>query len=96
LTLGPAGDRAPAVHRVGLPLLIGAGEIAERVAALADEIVRTIPGDFVVVTVDFVGFPVGDVFVAGYGTDFAEKYRHLSYIGIVEGPRRGRPGHGEE
>ena len=36
------------------------------------------------VKVDFVGFPVGDVFIAGYGTDYAEKYRHLSYIGIVE------------
>ena len=38
----------------------------------------------VAVTVDFVGFSVGDIFVAGYGTDCAEKYRHLPYIGIVE------------
>ncbi len=37
----------------------------------------------VAVTVDFVGFSVGDVFVAGYGTDYAEKYRHLPYIGIL-------------
>jgi hypoxanthine phosphoribosyltransferase len=37
----------------------------------------------VAVTVDFVGFSVGDVFVAGYGTDHAEKYRHLPYIGII-------------
>ena len=36
------------------------------------------------VTVDFVGFSIGDVFVAGYRTDHAEKYRHLPYIGIVE------------
>jgi hypoxanthine phosphoribosyltransferase len=36
------------------------------------------------VRVDFVGFSIGDVFVAGYGTDCAEKYRHLPYIGIVE------------
>ena len=36
------------------------------------------------VKVDFVGFPVGNVFIAGYGTDYAEKYRHLPYIGIVE------------
>ncbi len=38
----------------------------------------------VVVEVDFVGFSIGDVFVAGYGIDYAEKCRHLPYIGIVE------------
>jgi hypoxanthine phosphoribosyltransferase len=36
------------------------------------------------VALDFVGFTVGDVFVVGYGTDYAEKYRHLPYIGAVE------------
>lgn len=36
------------------------------------------------VELDFVGFPIGDVFVAGYGTDYAEKYRYLPYIGVVE------------
>jgi hypoxanthine phosphoribosyltransferase len=36
------------------------------------------------VAIDFVGFTIGDVFVAGYGTDHAEKYRHLPYIGVVE------------
>ena len=36
------------------------------------------------VALDFVGFTVGDVFVAGYGTDYAEKYRHLPYIGVVD------------
>jgi hypoxanthine phosphoribosyltransferase len=36
------------------------------------------------VRVDFVGFSIGDVFVAGYGIDYAEKYRYLPYIGIVE------------
>src|SRR5215472_11764791 len=36
------------------------------------------------VEVDFVGFRIGDVFVAGYGVDYAEKYRYLPYIGIVE------------
>ena len=36
------------------------------------------------VAIDFVGFSIGDVFVAGYGTDYAEKYRHLPYIGVVE------------
>jgi hypoxanthine phosphoribosyltransferase len=36
------------------------------------------------VAIDFVGFTIGDVFVVGYGTDHAEKYRHLPYIGAVE------------
>jgi len=36
------------------------------------------------ITIDFVGFSIGNVFVAGYGTDYAEKYRHLPYIGVVE------------
>jgi hypoxanthine phosphoribosyltransferase len=36
------------------------------------------------VKVDFVGFQIGDVFVAGYGIDYAEKYRYLPYIGVVE------------
>jgi hypoxanthine phosphoribosyltransferase len=36
------------------------------------------------VAVDFVGFTIGDDdFVVGYGTDLAEKYRHLPYIGIA-------------
>ena len=34
--------------------------------------------------IDFVGFSIGDLFVAGYGTDYAEKYRHLPYIVVVE------------
>ena len=37
----------------------------------------------VAVAVDFVGFEIPDVFVVGYGIDFAEQYRHLSYIGKV-------------
>ena len=37
------------------------------------------------VPVDYVGFEVPDVFVVGYGLDFAQKYRNLPYIGhIVE------------
>jgi hypoxanthine phosphoribosyltransferase len=36
------------------------------------------------VAIDFVGFSIDDVFVVGYGTDHAEKYRHLPYIGIAE------------
>ncbi len=38
----------------------------------------------VAVEPDFVGFTIGDVFVVGYGIDFAEQHRHLPYIGSVE------------
>ena len=36
------------------------------------------------VEADYVGFPVEDLFVVGYGLDFAEKYRNLPYIGILK------------
>lgn len=36
------------------------------------------------VAADFIGFEVPDVFIVGYGIDFAERYRHLPYIGAVE------------
>jgi hypoxanthine phosphoribosyltransferase len=32
----------------------------------------------------YVGFPIPDEFVVGYGLDFAEKYRNLPYIGILK------------
>lgn len=38
----------------------------------------------VAVRADLVGFSIPDLFVVGYGIDFAEKYRHLPYIGTVE------------
>jgi hypoxanthine phosphoribosyltransferase len=36
------------------------------------------------IAADFVGFEIPDVFVVGYGIDYAEQYRHLPYIGQVE------------
>lgn len=33
---------------------------------------------------DFVGFEIPDVFVVGYGIDYAERFRHLPYIGLVD------------
>jgi hypoxanthine phosphoribosyltransferase len=37
------------------------------------------------VAVDYVGFTIEDRFVVGYGLDFAEKYRNLNYIAVVDG-----------
>ena len=36
------------------------------------------------VKVDYVGFAIPDEFVVGYGLDYAQKYRNLPYIGVVE------------
>jgi hypoxanthine phosphoribosyltransferase len=36
------------------------------------------------VTVDYVGFTIEDKFVVGYGLDYAEQYRNLPYIGLIE------------
>jgi hypoxanthine phosphoribosyltransferase len=35
------------------------------------------------VKVDYVGFKIPDVFVIGYGIDYAQKHRNLPYIGKV-------------
>jgi hypothetical protein len=35
------------------------------------------------VVCDFVGFPVPNHFLVGYGLDYAQKYRGLSFIGIL-------------
>ena len=37
------------------------------------------------VRTDYVGFQIPDEFVVGYGLDYAQKYRTLPYIGVVEG-----------
>ena len=37
------------------------------------------------VNVDYVCFNIPDEFVVGYGLDYAQKYRNLPYIGVVEG-----------
>ena len=36
------------------------------------------------VKVDWTGFEIPDEFVVGYGLDYAQKYRNLPYIGVVE------------
>ena len=36
------------------------------------------------VDVDYCGFVIPDEFVVGYGLDYAEKYRNLDYIGVLD------------
>lgn len=35
------------------------------------------------VRADYVGFVIPDLFVVGYGLDFAERYRNLPFIGVL-------------
>jgi len=37
------------------------------------------------VIVEHIGFSIEDKFVVGYGLDFAEKYRNLPYIAVLDG-----------
>jgi hypoxanthine phosphoribosyltransferase len=34
-------------------------------------------------TIDYLGFTIPDLFVVGYGLDYAQKYRNLPYIGVL-------------
>ena len=35
------------------------------------------------VPVKYIGFSIPDKFIVGYGLDFAQRYRHLPFIGLV-------------
>jgi len=35
------------------------------------------------ISADYVGFKIPDVFVVGYGLDFAERYRNLPFVGAL-------------
>jgi hypoxanthine phosphoribosyltransferase len=37
------------------------------------------------VVVDYIGFTIEDRFVVGYGLDYAEQYRNLGYIAVLDG-----------
>lgn len=39
------------------------------------------------VTLDYLGFEIPDRFVVGYGLDFADLYRNLSFIGVLKPAR---------
>ena len=41
------------------------------------------PGE-IDVPVRYVGFEIPNRFVIGYGLDFAERYRNLPYVGVLD------------
>ncbi len=51
-----------------------------KIATLLDKPERRVKD----VKVDYVGFEIPDKFIVGYGIDYAQKYRQLPYIGLVE------------
>ena len=36
------------------------------------------------IPIDYLGFTIQDLFVIGYGLDYAQRYRNLPYIGVME------------
>lgn len=36
------------------------------------------------VQADYIGFEIPDVFVVGYGLDYAERYRNLPFVGVLQ------------
>jgi hypoxanthine phosphoribosyltransferase len=64
----------------GRELLAGRNVAAVHTCALLDKPSRR----NVDIVIDFVGFTIPDVFVVGYGIDYAEQYRYLPYIGKVD------------
>ncbi|MCR4908405.1 MAG: hypoxanthine phosphoribosyltransferase [Lachnospiraceae bacterium] len=62
-----------------LEVLSGRKPESIRICSLLDKPDRRV----VDVAVDYTGFVIPDVFIVGYGLDYAQKYRQLPYIGVV-------------
>lgn len=63
-----------------MELLRQRGAKSLRLAALLDKKERRQAA----IEADYTGFQIDDGFVVGYGLDYAQKYRNLPYIGIVQ------------
>ncbi len=63
-----------------MDMLKDRGPKSLRLCTLLDKPERRV----VQVHVDYTGFEIPDEFVVGYGLDYAQKYRNLPYIGVVE------------
>ena len=70
--------KARSINNRGLPKSRGAESV--KLAALLDKFERREKE----VAIDYLGFPIPDKFVVGYGLDFAERYRNLPYIAVLK------------
>ncbi len=66
--------------RTILDLLRWRGARSVKLCALLDKA----PARRVEVPIDYCGFLIEDLFVVGYGLDYAERYRNLPFIGVME------------
>ena len=63
-----------------LEMLKERGPASLRLCTLLDKPDRRV----VDINVDYTGFQIPDEFVVGYGLDYAQRYRNLPFIGVVE------------
>lgn len=63
-----------------MPLLASRGPASLKIATL----VRKPQALTIDVPIDYVGFDIPDVWVVGYGLDYAEQWRMLPYVGEVK------------
>ena len=61
-------------------LLYARNPASLRVVTLLDKVDRRI----VEVPIEYTGFRIPDEFVVGYGLDYAQRYRNLPYITVLE------------
>lgn len=60
-------------------LLLARSPKSLRIATLLDKPERRVSD----IQIDYCGFKIPDKYVVGYGLDYAQRYRNLSYIGAV-------------
>ena len=68
--------------RTAVDLLRGRGAKSVRTCVLLDKAARR----QVDIQADYVGFPCPDVFVVGYGLDYAGRFRELPNVGAISVP----------
>lgn len=61
-------------------LILARGALSVRIAVLLEKPHKRA----VTIDADFVGFSTPDQFVVGYGLDYANRYRELPYIGVLQ------------
>ncbi len=66
-----------------LKYLIGIMKSRRPASVKTAALVRKAESAEVDVTIDYLGFDIGDEWVVGYGLDFAEQNRTLPYIGVI-------------
>lgn len=67
-----------------LKYLIGMMKSHRPASVKTAALVRKAESAQVDVTIDYLGFDIGDEWVVGYGLDYAEQNRTLPYIGVIK------------